>query len=49
MEKKDLKMYAAPELEFVELEAEAQILAGSPTGGGSADIDPENIDPGFGQ
>ena len=47
MEKKDLKMYAAPELELVELEVEAQILAGSPTGGGSDDIPAENIEPGF--
>ena len=47
MEKKDLKMYAAPELELVELEVETQILAGSPTGGGSDDIPAENIEPGF--
>ena len=49
MEKKDLKMYAAPELELVELNVEGQLLAGSPTGGGSQNIDPEDIDPGFGQ
>ena len=51
MEKNDLKMYAAPELELVELEVEGQLLAGSPTGptgGGSDDIPAENIDPGFG-
>ena len=47
MDKKVLKMYEAPEVEIVELEVEAQILAGSPTGGGSEDID--NIDPGFGE
>ena len=47
MDKKVLKMYEAPEVEIVELEVEAQILAGSPAGGGSDDIDPENIDPGF--
>ena len=47
MEKKDLKMYAAPELEFVELNVEGQLLAGSPTGGGSEDIDPDDIQPGF--
>ena len=47
MDKKDLKMYEAPELEFVELEVEGQILAGSPTGGGSDDIPAENIEPGF--
>ena len=29
MEKKDLKMYAAPELELVELEVEGRLLAGS--------------------
>lgn len=48
MEKKDLKMYAAPACEVVELNVEGQLLAGSPTGGGSENIDPENIDPGFG-
>jgi len=47
MDKKDLKMYAAPELEFVELNVEGQLLAGSPTGGGSEDIDPDDIQPGF--
>jgi len=30
MEKKELKFYEAPELEFVELEVEGQLLAGSP-------------------
>ena len=52
MEKKDLKFYAAPASEVVELNVEAQILAGSDDpvipGGGSQNIDPENIDPGFG-
>jgi len=48
MDKKVLKMYEAPEVEIVELEVEAQILAGSPTGGGSEDIPEDNIDPGFG-
>jgi hypothetical protein len=47
MDKKVLKMYEAPEVEIVELEVEAQILAGSPTGGGSEDID--DIDPDFGK
>jgi hypothetical protein len=46
MDKKVLKMYEAPEVEIVELEVEAQILAGSPTGGGSEDVD--DLDPGFG-
>jgi len=45
MDKKVLKMYEAPEVEIVELEVEAQILAGSPTGGGSEDVD--DLDPGF--
>ena len=48
MEKKVLKMYETPSLELVELNVNGQILAGSPTGGGSADIDPEDVDPGFG-
>ena len=47
MDKKDLKMYEAPSLEVVELEQEG-FLCASPAGGGSEDIDPENIDPGFG-
>ena len=45
MDKKVLKMYEAPEVEIVELEVEAQLLAGSPAGGGSDDITP---DEGFG-
>ena len=45
MDKKVLKMYEAPEVEIVELEVETQILAGSPAGGGSDDITP---DEGFG-
>ena len=47
MDKKVLKMYEAPEVEIVELEVEAQILAGSPAGGGSEDVPDDNIDPGF--
>ena len=47
MDKKDLKFYEAPAAEVVELEVEAQLLAGSPTGGGSEDIDPDKIEPGF--
>ena len=47
MDKKELKFYEAPATEVVELNVEAQLLAGSPTGGGSEDIDPEKIDPGF--
>ena len=49
MDKKVLKMYEAPEVEIVELEVEAQILAGSPAGGGSDDINPDDIDEGFGK
>lgn len=51
MEKKVLKVYEAPAVEAVELEVKSSILSGSPTGptgGGSADIDPEDVDPGFG-
>ena len=47
MNMKDLKMYEAPASEVVELEM-SQIICASPAGGGSADIDPENVDPGFG-
>lgn len=46
MEKKVLKMYEAPACEVVELNVEGQLLAGSPTGGGSDDINP---DEGFGE
>ena len=48
MEKKELKFYAAPACEVVELEVETQLLAGSPTGGGSEDIPGDKIDDGFG-
>ena len=48
MEKKDLKFYEAPAFEVVELEIESSILAGSPAGGGSEEIKPEDVDPGFG-
>ena len=47
MEKKVLKMYETPSLELVELNVNGQILAGSPTGGGSADIPKEDVDEGF--
>ena len=47
MDKKDLKMYEAPSLEVVELEQEG-FLCASPTGGGSAGFEPEDVDPGFG-
>ena len=40
--------YVAPEMEVVKFDVEAQLLAGSPTGGGSEDIPDENIDEGFG-
>ena len=46
MDKKDLKFYVTPSQEIVEVELEG-FLCASPTGGGSQDIDPENIDPGF--
>lgn len=47
MEKKELKFYAAPACEVVELKVRAQLMAGSPTAGGSDDIKPEDIEPGF--
>ena len=47
MDKKDLKFYEAPAVELVEVELEG-FLCESPTGGGSAEIPAENIDPGFG-
>jgi len=40
MDKKVLKMYEAPEVEIVELEVEAQLLAGSGTNADNADVDP---------
>lgn len=48
MEKKILKWYEAPEVEIIEAEVDAQLLAGSTTTGGSEDVDPEDVDPGFG-
>ena len=45
MDKKVFKMYESPAVEIVELNVEGQLLAGSPTGGGSDDIDPDD---GFG-
>jgi hypothetical protein len=48
MDKKELIFYVTPEVELVDVELDAQLLAGSPTGGGSEDIDPEDVDPGFG-
>ena len=47
MDKKELKFYEAPASEVVELNVEAQLLAGSTTGGGSDDVPGDNIDPGF--
>jgi len=47
MNKKDLKFYEAPACEVVELKLTSSILAGSPTGGGSDDIDPDDVDPGY--
>ena len=32
--------YVAPEMEVIEVEVEAQLMAGSPTGGGSDDVNP---------
>jgi len=47
MNKKELKFYETPTCEVEEMDLQG-ILCASPTGGGSADIDPEDIDPGFG-
>ena len=48
MDKKVFKMYESPAVEIVELNVEGQLLAGSPTGGGSEGFDEDDIDPGFG-
>ncbi len=40
MDKKVLKWYETPAVEIVELEVEAQILAGSGTNADNADVDP---------
>ena len=47
MDKKDLKFYVTPSQEIVEVELEG-FLCASPAGGGSQDINPEDIDEGFG-
>jgi len=47
MDKKELKFYEAPACEVVELNVNAQLMAGSVQGGGSEDIPSENIDPDF--
>lgn len=48
MDKKEMKFYVTPEVELVDAELDAQLLAGSTTTGGSEDVDPEDVDPGFG-
>jgi hypothetical protein len=48
MDKKELKFYEAPACEVVELGVSSMLCA-STTTGGSENIDPENIDPGFGE
>ena len=48
MDKKELLLYVTLEVEFVDVELDAQLLAGSTTDGGSEDIDPGDVDPGFG-
>ena len=40
MDKKVLKMYEAPEVEIVDIEVEAQILAGSGTNAEDVNTDP---------
>lgn len=49
MDKKVFQMYESPALQVVELKIKSSILSGSPAGGGSHDIDPEDVDPGFGE
>lgn len=45
MEKKDLKMYVAPETELVNVQSEAVLLTGSPIeGSGTETIDYQNQD-----
>ena len=48
MDKKVFKMYESPAVEIVELNVEGQLMAGSPAGGGSSEIAPEDVDEGFG-
>jgi len=40
MDKKDLKFYVSPAVETMDLELEAQLLAGSGTNAENADVDP---------
>ena len=49
MDKKDMKWYEAPEVEIIEAEVEAQLLAGSPIEGvdNPDDLNGGNDDPGF--
>jgi hypothetical protein len=49
MEKKMLKWYETPEMEIIQVEAEAQLLAGSPIVGvdDPDDLNGGNDDPGF--
>jgi len=48
MDKKELKFYETPACEVVELKLQGMLCESAGTSGGSDDIDPENIDPGFG-
>jgi len=48
MDKKELKFYDAPACEVVELKLSSVLCGSAGTSGGSDDIDPENIDEGFG-
>jgi hypothetical protein len=49
MDKKELKFYEAPEVELIEAEVEAQLLAGSDIAGvdDPDDLNGGNDDPGF--
>ena len=44
MDKKVLKMYETPAVEIVELEVEAQLLAGSGGNGGAENVGGEGMD-----
>ena len=47
MNKKELKFYEAPTCEVVEVKVSSMLCA-SPAGGGSKDLDAEDVDDGFG-
>ena len=48
MDKKELKFYDAPACEVVELKIQGMLCVSAGTTGGTDDIDPEDVTPGFG-